>query len=210
LKDGFDHALRSLLRLHEIGLKDIGFGITVSDDNAKDLLELYSLSEWLGVEFATAVVHNSYYFHKYDNSIKEPAAVKDELKKLIEKLLGSRQPKNWFRAYFNYGLVNYVKGNPRLLPCYMGTDVFFMDPLGEIMPCNGMETSMGNIKYKLFEKIWNSPEASEVRAAVSKCEKNCWMIGSAAPAMKKNIIKPVAWIVKNKWSLMRGMELKEP
>ncbi len=29
IKDGFDHGLRSLLELHRMGIKDIGFGITV-------------------------------------------------------------------------------------------------------------------------------------------------------------------------------------
>ncbi|HEX9061802.1 MAG TPA: radical SAM protein, partial [Clostridia bacterium] len=145
IKDGFDHGLRSLLQLHELGFSDIGFGITVSDRNAKDLNELYSLAEWLGVEFATAAVHNTYYFHKFDNEIKDKEMVTGEFQKLIDRLLCSNQPKKWFRAYFNYGLINFINGNKRFLPCAMGTDVFFMDPFGEIRPCNGMEMSMGNI-----------------------------------------------------------------
>ncbi len=64
---GFDHGLRVLLELSKMGVKDIGLGITVSDRNAKDMLELYHLSRLMKMEFATAVVHNSYYFHKYDN-----------------------------------------------------------------------------------------------------------------------------------------------
>jgi len=31
IKNGFDHGLRTLLTLHGIGMKDIGFGMTVSD-----------------------------------------------------------------------------------------------------------------------------------------------------------------------------------
>lgn len=199
IKDGFDHGLRTLLQLHELGLKDIGFGITVSDRNAKDLNELYSLAEWLGLEFATAAVHNTYYFHKFDNEIKDKEMVSGEFKKLINRLLKSNHPKKWFRAYFNHGLINFINGNERLLPCAMGTDVFFMDPFGNIRPCNGMEISMGNIKESSFDEIWNSEQAKKVRGAVEKCNKNCWMVGSASPAMKKEIIKPIKWILKNKW-----------
>lgn len=199
IKDGFDHGLRTLLKLHELGIKDIGFGITVSDRNAKDLMELYSLAQWLGVEFATAAVHNTFYFHKFDNEIKSKELVSHEFEKLIDKQLKSSKPKNWFRAYFNYGLINYINGNKRLLPCKMGSDVFFMDPYGEIRPCNGLEVSMGNIKQKPFNEIWNSPEAEQVREAVRCCGKNCWMVGSAAPAIKKDILKPLLWIIKNKW-----------
>lgn len=198
LKDGFDHGIRTLIELHEMGLKDIGFGITVNDRNAKDLLELHRLAKWLGIEFATAATHNTYYFHKEDNKFKDASMVAGEFKKLISEQLKSNKPKEWFRAYFNYGLINFIHGNKRLLPCKMGTDVFFIEPTGEVYPCNGIDWSMGNIKKQSFDEIWNSQKAKDVRNKVGTCDKNCWMIGSAAPAMKKEIIKPLKWIVKNK------------
>jgi MoaA/NifB/PqqE/SkfB family radical SAM enzyme len=194
LKDGFDHGIRTLIELHELGLKDIGFGITVSDRNAKDLLELYHLAKWLGLEFATAATHNTYYFHKFDNEFKQKKALTGEFKKLVKELLRSKKPKDWFRAYFNYGLINYINGNKRLLPCEMGTDVFFLDPYGEVYPCNGMDWSMGNIRKQSFEDLWNSKEAEEVRNEV----KSCWMVGSASPAMKKAKLKVGKWVVKNR------------
>ena len=66
---GFDKGLRTLLTLKHMGLKDIGFGCTVSNNNSKDMLSLYQLSLSMGMEFATAAFHNSFYFHKYDNQI---------------------------------------------------------------------------------------------------------------------------------------------
>ena len=42
-----------------MGVKDIGFGITVSDRNAGDLLELYHLSKMMNLEFASAAIHNA-------------------------------------------------------------------------------------------------------------------------------------------------------
>ena len=56
---GFDKGLRTLLTLKEMGMKDIGFGCTVSNNNSKDMLSLYQLSKSLGMEFATAAFHNS-------------------------------------------------------------------------------------------------------------------------------------------------------
>lgn len=41
---------------------DVGFGMTVQDANAKDLVELYRLSNEMNMEFATASLHNSFYF----------------------------------------------------------------------------------------------------------------------------------------------------
>lgn len=203
VKDGFDHGLRTLLELRKMGLKDIGFGITVSDRNARDMLELYQLARSMNVEFATAAVHNSYYFHKTDNIIREKETVISFFNELIAELLKTNKPKNWFRAYFNYGLINYIKGNPRLLPCCAGEDMFFLDPFGEIRPCNGLDESsldysMGNLKENSFEKIWNGEKAARVKAAAKKCPKNCWMIGTASPAIKKHPINPLIWVIRKK------------
>lgn len=41
ISHGFDKGLRTLLELKDMGMKDIGFGITLSDRNARDLLSLY-------------------------------------------------------------------------------------------------------------------------------------------------------------------------
>lgn len=208
LKDGFDHGIRTLLGLRHMGLTDIGFGITVSDRNASDMLELFELADAMGLEFATAAMHNTYYFHKFDNSFNDVSMISGQFKELARRLLRSRHPKAWFRAWFNYGLANYVAGNPRFLPCEVGNDVFFMDPRGEIRPCNGMEESMGNIKEKSFEEIWNSPEAKAVREKVKNCDKHCWMVGSAAPAMKKRVSVPLKWIIKNKLRQMRKKDIE--
>jgi MoaA/NifB/PqqE/SkfB family radical SAM enzyme len=204
LKDGFDHALRTLLELKSLGLKDLGFGITVSDRNARDMIELFRLARAMNLEFATAVVHNSYYFHKYDNRIRQKERVIACFQELIKELLKTKSIKNWFRAYFNYGLIQYIKGGKRLLPCGAGRDVFFLDPWGEIRPCNGMDSdgpegSLGNLAQKTFAEIWYGVEAKRIREKINACQENCWMIGSASPAMKKSIIKPLAWIITHKF-----------
>ncbi|MBN1628415.1 MAG: SPASM domain-containing protein, partial [Thermoleophilia bacterium] len=198
LENGFDHGLRSLLQLRALGVKDIGFGITLSDRNADDLLELYELADAMGLEFATAAVHNTYYFHKLDNVIEDKERVALNLEELACRLLRTRRPKNWFRAWFNIGLANYVRGGRRLLPCGMGTDVFFVDPWGRVQPCNGMDTPMGSLKEQTFDQIWQSDRAEEVRRLVSTCQANCWMIGSVSPAMKKNLRVPATWVLKAK------------
>jgi len=199
IPNGFDRGIRTLIELHHKGVKDIGFGITVSDKNAKDLIELYHLADMMGLEFATAAIHNAFYFHKFDNKFEHPDVAIEEYKKLVQELLKSNKVKDWFRAYFNYGLINYIKGNPRLLPCEMGYDSFFLDPKGEILPCNVMEEAMGNLKEKSFEEIWNSERSREIRRKVKSCTHSCWMIGSVSQQMKKYIFKPGIWILKHKF-----------
>lgn len=208
IPDGFDRTLRTLLTLREMGIRDIGFGMTIQDLNAKDLIHLYRLAEALGYEFATAALHNSHYFHKLDNRIENIDTVSKEIDKLIRLLLKSPKIKKWFRAYFNYGLLHYIRGNPRLLPCEMGDDGFFLDPSGNVIACNGMDSAMpmGNLRLQTWEEIWASPQAEQVRQAVRGCRKNCWMIGSAAPAIRRHPLKPILWVLKNKARLALGKE----
>lgn len=200
LKDGFDHGMRTLVTLHAMGLKDIGFGITVSDRNARDMIELYRMANAMNVEFATATTHNSYYFHKHDNLHQDADRVAKCFEEIAYELLKTNRPKNWFRAYFNMGLANKVRGGKRPLRCEVGTDVFFLDPSGNVTPCNGSDEPMimGNLNETSFQEIWNSPEAQRIRGQVQQCDKQCWMIGSAAPAMKKRIVVPALWVLKNK------------
>lgn len=205
IKNGFDHGLRTLLKLQAMGIKDIGFGITVSDRNAKDMTELFHLANAMGLEFATATTHNSYYFHKDDNIFQDREMVANEFEGIALELLKTNKPKNWFRAYFNMGLANKVRGGKRPLPCEVGTDVFFMDPYGNIMPCNGSDKPMvmGNLNEQKFAQIWQSEQAEIVRRQVANCKKECWMIGSASPAMKKRVFVPARWVLKNKLTLLK-------
>ena len=145
----FDKALRTLLALKHMGVKDIGFGCTVSNYNSGDMLRLYQLSLSMGMEFATAAFHNSYYFHKGDNHITNHDEVCNNFKQLIEWQLKEKSPKSWFRAWFNMGLINYIEGRKRMLPCEAGMANFFIDPWGEVMPCNGLETRMDGKKEKM-------------------------------------------------------------
>ncbi len=206
----FDRGLRVLLTLKEMGIKDIGYGCTVSNHNSEDMLWLYKLSRELGMEFATAAFHNSYYFHKDDNEITNKDEVIGNFHKLIELLLKENSPKSWFRAFFNLGLINYIRGRPRMLPCEAGSANFFIDPYGEVYPCNGLEErywmeSMGNIREAAsFEDLWVGPQAQKVRELVRTCPKNCWMVGTAAPVMKKYIRHPLKWVAKNKLKSLLG------
>ena len=201
LQNGYERALSTLKALKELGIKDVGFAMTVQDKNHSDLVSLYRLSEELGMEFATAAVHNSFYFVENGNIISDRLAAAESLEELINCLLSTRSPKKWFRGYFNHGLINYIFSQKRLLPCKMGVDAFFIDPFGDVMACNGTEKKevMGNLNSQSWSEIWHGEQAGNVRKALRSCDRSCWMIGSASPAMKRNIISPALWVIKHKF-----------
>ncbi|NLI80106.1 MAG: radical SAM protein [Deltaproteobacteria bacterium] len=215
MKRGFDRALRTILRLKSLGVKDIGFAMTISGENCRDLLDLYTLAASMGVELANAVVHNSFYFHKEDNSIGNVAEVERVMTAFIGMLLRSprtylkKRVKDWFRAYLNAGLLRHVQGKERPIDCGAGTDTFFLDPWGRILACNGSETPlvMGDLTTHSFEEIWNGEQAEQVRRQVRECTRHCWMTGTAVPAMRRNPVAPIVWVVRNKLRVMLGQPI---
>ena len=201
LEDGYNRGYTTLKKLVDMGMQDVGFGMTVQDRNAVDLVPLYNISDELGMEFATASLHNSFYFVESHNIIKDRLMVAQNVEDLINRLLESNSPKKWFRAYFNHGLINYIFSQKRLLPCDMSFDTYFIDPYGDVMPCNGTKEKqvMGNLNEQSWDELWNSEQAEKVRKLVRNCDRNCWMIGSVSPAMHKYIYKPALWVVKHKF-----------
>lgn len=216
IRNGFDHALRTILRLKELGVKDIGFSMVISDRNIKDLLDLYHLTANMDLEFANATMHNSFYFYKHDNKIEDLEFVAKEMKRFIRALLDSKRRKqrmkikDWFRAYINLGLLNYMQGKTRFLLCGAATDTFFLDPHGNVLACNGSDEPwiMGNLKESDFDEIWNGEQANRIREKVEKCNRNCWMTGTAVPAMRKKIWVPIIWVLENKIRLILGKDIK--
>ena len=201
LPDGFNRGYKTLKTLVEMKHPDVGFGMTVQDKNAQDLVPLYNISNDLNMEFATASLHNSFYFVEAKNIIKDRMVVAKQFEDLINELLKSNSPKKWFRAYFNHGLINYIFSQKRLLPCNMAFDTFFIDPYGDVMPCNGTKDKevMGNLNIQEWDELWNSAQAMEVRRKVKNCGRNCWMIGSASPAIRKHIFKVSWWVFRHKF-----------
>lgn len=212
IPEGFERALRVILKLKKMGVKDIGFAMTISGENCRDLVDLYALVAALDVEFANAVVHNSFYFHKMDNDIVNRSEVEETMIGFIEALLQSprsnlkRRVKDWFRAYLNLGLLRHVRDEDRPIPCMAGTDTFFLDPYGKVLACNGSVAPMvmGDLTTQDFDAIWSGAEALKVRKAVKNCRQRCWMTGTAVPAMRSNPWQPLKWVLSNKYKLLTG------
>ncbi len=209
LEDGFNRGYSTLKKLREMGMTDVGFGMTVQDKNAPDLVPLYQLSNEMGMEFATASLHNSFYFVEAKNIIHDRPMVAQNFEALCNALLRSWSPKKWFRAYFNHGLINYIYGQKRLLKCDMSFDTFFIDPYGDVMPCNGTKDKevMGNLNTQSWDELWSSEAAEAVRKKVRCCDRDCWMIGSVSPAMNKYIWIPGFWVA---WHKFKALFTKKP
>lgn len=204
---GFDQAMKTLCGLRKAGCRDLGIAMTLSGTNSGDLLPLYRLSREMGLEFATAAVHNSFYFHKQDNRIQDAEPVATALDELVRCQLKEKSPKSWARAWFNRMLRDHILGAPRPLPCGGGSHFFFLDPQGRVLPCNGSRDalSMGDLgTASSFDELWRSARAREVRKKLAACGRNCWMIGSVSPAIRRHPLKVCLWILRAQFHRLFG------
>lgn len=214
--DGFDHALRTILELKKTKCKNIGFSVVISPDNYKDLVHLYELCAYLDVELGNSVVHNSWYFHKEDNQLtsEDALAAHEEFTKAL--LTSKRRSlkgklKDYGRAYFNKSIHRRLRGDEPGYrpPCGALKDFFFIDPWGNVSPCNGSgeEWVIGNIKEDTFENIMNSDKAREAAEKVAHCDRNCAFIVTERHDMVRKPWKPIMWVLKNKIRISKGKDI---
>lgn len=213
-RGGFDKKVQGLLRLKELGGRDLGFGTVVQDDNTAELVELFRFCRKHGVEFATSTLHNGFQFHKNDNVPYDRLRVARHVEDLIIEQLRTWDVKTWFRAYFNLGLIAKVLGHDRILRCTAGTDFVFIDPWSDVFACNVRpDLKLGNLERQSWDEILSGPLATEIRQKVYHCRQNCWMVGSAKTAMRHprfaRIPKggPLLWVLANKLRVMLGVRV---
>ena len=216
IKDGFDHALRTMLELKKTKCKNIGFSVVISPDNYMDLLHLYDLCVALDVELGNSAVHNSWYFHKDDNQIESEEALRQH-ELFVKALLTSKRRhlkdrlKDYGRAYFNRSIHRRLRGDTDEYrpPCGALNDFFFIDPWGNVTPCNGSgdEWIMGNIKEDSLENILASDKAKAAMEKVRNCKRNCTFIVTERHDMVRRPWVPIKWILKNKWRTHKGKDI---
>lgn len=211
LPNGFDRALKTILALKKTRCKNIGFSVVICEKNVQDLVKLHELCSYLGVDLGNSVMHNSWYFHKFDNIDEDREKTVHMEKNFIASMLQSPRRdlkgklKDYGRAYFNKSILRRLAGDTSNYrpPCGAGEDFFFVDPWANVTPCNGSDEEwiVGNLKDASFEEIMNSKKASEVMQRVKSCKKDCCFIVTERHDMVRRPWKPIYWIAKNKFKL---------
>ncbi len=214
-KDGFDIKVNGLKRLQELGGQDLGFAITIQDDNVQDLVGLYQFSEQNHFELSTSALHNGFQFHKSDNTPYDRNRISRGIEGLITAQLQTNSVKNWFRAYLNLGLIARVLGQDRLISCTAATDFMFVDPWSDVYACNVRpDLKVGNLEKQSWDEISNSIQTQAIRQEVAVCKQNCWMVGSARTAMRNPRftrlpkLGPMLWVIENKIRVIMGLPVQ--
>jgi MoaA/NifB/PqqE/SkfB family radical SAM enzyme len=187
---GFDRALQGLQNLKDAGVKDLGIGMTILEENVTEVGKVYRLAEGLGVEFSITIASDSPIFFGKGKAQLRPQS-QDKLIEQLQSLIASEyrqgHPKRWFRAWFEKELLRYTLQGKRSLPCDAGRGFFYLNPRGDVYCCHVMPYRMGSLREEDWEDLWQSSEAQRARQKTEGCE-NCWMVCTARTQMSKHLI----------------------
>jgi MoaA/NifB/PqqE/SkfB family radical SAM enzyme len=201
----YDRCLETMEGLRRIGVSDLGVSATASQHNPGEVARVQELAIELGVEFVVGVAHSSpTYFGDQVGSAADPAATAHELARIRDRELGSRSVKKWFRAYFTDGLIDQLEGRRRRMPCYAIELHFYLDPHGNVYPCNARQERLGNLLEHTYEEL--VARNQELLEDVRRCH-DCWMSCTVSPGMRQHPWKPALWVLGAK---LRGAPRRAP
>lgn len=188
---GFEKAMDTLNNLREIGVKSLKFGFTIGDYNFNELKKVYNLAKEKNVELSFTLVHSSDNYFGKENKISKKDEMVGAIDWLIEKELSFWKPMKWGRAFYAHGMKQFLLTGVRILPDYSGQLGVFINPQGEIFPCDVSSKKMGTLQE--IDKV-------EFNSHTGECEKS-WMMCTARQSIKKHIVRVLFWVFINKIKL---------
>ncbi len=190
----YERAIETALRLRAAGVSDLGLAATSTEGNPGELRGVKEVADGFGMEFAASAAHSSpIFFGEHESERPHSDRAVAEIAGIMREWLRSPRPRDWAKAYYMRGLIDYVQGKPRRLACRAGLDLFFLDPKGFVYPCNISGTLMGNVRDGSFEDLRRATR-TEVRRKVAECPHQCWMICTVSPPMWRRPLGPLAWM----------------
>jgi radical SAM protein with 4Fe4S-binding SPASM domain len=185
--------------LKKIGFNNIGIGFTFMQGNEDEYLKVYEFSKKNNLNFGSTITHNSSnYFSTQDNKKPDFTTVQNQVDGYIKDNINSFQKASLGKCYYMHGLANYAKTGKALVSCDAMFGSFFMDPYGNIYPCNILSDIAGNILKTDFNEIWQSAQAEKIRCKTKNCPNPCWMVCTAKPGIKKHWLKAGFWMLRKK------------
>jgi Fe-coproporphyrin III synthase len=187
IEGGYEKVLATIMNLEKLGVKHLKIGFTLGDYNTTELAKVYGLAKRLEMEFSLAIVHSSENYFGKVNDLGNKNKMIEQLDWLVKQELKSWNRKKWGRAYFAYGAKKFIKTGKRILPDYSGRFNIFIDPQGNIYPCDVSSDKIGTLNN--FKNI---------KCAMSQqCQKS-WMVCTARQSIKKHWFRAGIWILANK------------
>ncbi len=180
-------------------VSDLGVSFTIMDKNIQDLPIIFKYCLKRDLQLSLTLVSSSpIYFgpNKINLRPQDISIFKKNMQIVIKHRLHSHNPKEWLRAYFDQGLIEYFENSHRPVACLAGTNSFYLDSQAKVYICHLQNWYLGNLKKDTFPTIWN--RRKQYQNSVSNCQ-DCWMVCSFKPSLKKNLFTIINKILKLKF-----------
>jgi MoaA/NifB/PqqE/SkfB family radical SAM enzyme len=205
---GFDSAIATVKALQKLGMTNLRLAFTLMEKNIAHFSRVYDLAKELGVEFAHSLAQSSdiYFGGKKNINDFRREQLSEPYRHIIASELKSWNLKRWLRAYFNQGSFEFITTKNPPLSSAPGRDFFFLDPHGRVYPSviHSVVLIDDFKSIKNFADSWCSPAVESKRAEADALKIPLWMMCVARTAMKKNPIRVLFWVFKNKFFYARA------
>lgn len=207
IKGAYRKAISTIDGLKELGLSDLRIGMTILPENVNEVLDVFELSKELGVEFTATFAHDSEIYFKKTNNVKSNL-MEQPLSYVIRQQLKSPHPKDWFRALHTQGIIDDKIREEFVGKCKAGRRYFFMDPYGDVFPCNVMNLRVGNLtEVEEWGALMSGKKRDEASCAVKNCRLDCWMVCNTRSLIISHPFRSILWVLKNKLSSSQNRSL---
>ena len=192
----------------------VELGTVISRWNVEEVHEIAQYVTQLGVDSYRNEIaeQRAEMFNTENNITPHPEQYEKAIDYFVRQIRQTRKQRVFFQRITNaFRLVYYdlaigiLKEHRQVIPCYAGISNVHMTPYGDIWACCtlGYDKPIGNLrKYNYdFQRLWNSPEAKEIRSYVREGHCNCPMANQTYSNMLMHgpsLFRVVGEIIKTK------------
>lgn len=180
LKNGFSKISRHIDNLKQEGIRNIGIGTVLMEQNLYEWVGLAQFALEKGLAGIRFTAHHDAYFtpegEAHPSVYTDPAflnAVEGQIEKLIELKRKTGIVKNSVAYLRRVSAFYRDQKNYFPVPCLQGSNRIEIDVYGNVTPCSFVTEPLGNLVQQEMEEIWQSAAHRRARedAYAGRCPK---------------------------------------
>ena len=175
---GFAKCVQTLELCRDAGVRDLGIGFTLLDDNVHELEAVHRFAESRDLQLSITVALDSPIYFGSDKESMRPRdahALRLAMSQVIAVQYRKWDLKENFRGWFNKTLLEYHQSGKRRFRCDGASGFFYLDSFANVFLCHILDVKIGNLREQTWEELWSSPAAVAARDFAAACDR-CWLI----------------------------------
>jgi len=182
IPNNWKKAIDTYRRLKKIKAVEIYIGMTLSPYNFGKFQETYDavkkeVKDISYKDFHVNIAHSSEHYYGTKLKYESEKEIIDEVRNFMKLKRLPYNPVLFLESIYLKLVRNFILTKNTPLRCKALNSSCFIDPEGNVYPCNSYNKNLGNLRDFDYDikKIWNLPETKKIRNEISsgKCTQ-CW------------------------------------